>query len=199
MIARRFLGFSMPALSPPAASAAAPAADLVGALGGDFLGGVGGWLSAPATLHAGQGRAAVALALDWLEALGSQQQWPPKVALALNLCADEALANIAHHAHHPDGRAAQIWLACGPVAGGIALCIEDDGPAFDPTAQASPQLAASLDEADPGGHGLRLMRHFLRALHYQRHPSAHPDGAAPGAAHELAAARNRLWMEVALP
>ena len=50
----------------------------------------------------------------------------------------------------------------------MRLSIEDNGAVFDPTAQASPALAPSLDEAQVGGHGLRLMRHYLRALHYQR-------------------------------
>ena len=40
--------------------------------------------------------------------------------------------------------------------------------AFDPKAQESPALAASLDEAQVGGHGLRLMRHYLRQLLYRR-------------------------------
>ena len=75
---------------------------------------------------------------------------------------------MASHARRADGQSAQLWLACGPTPGGLALRIEDDGEAFDPTAQASPQLAASLDEAQIGGHGLRLMRHYLRHLLYRR-------------------------------
>jgi anti-sigma regulatory factor (Ser/Thr protein kinase) len=110
----------------------------------------------------------VASALAWLEALGERHGWPPKALFALTLCADEALANVASHARRADGQSAQLWLACGPTPGGLALRIEDDGEAFDPTAQASPQLAASLDEAQIGGHGLRLMRHYLRHLLYRR-------------------------------
>ena len=53
--------------------------------------------------------------------------------------------------------------------------------AFDPTAQASPDLAASLDEAQVGGHGLRLMRHYLHQMLYRRE-----------------ALRNVLLLEVAL-
>jgi serine/threonine-protein kinase RsbW len=63
----------------------------------------------------------------------------------------------------------------------VALCIEDDGVPFDPTAQESPALATSLDEAHVGGHGLRLMRHYLHRMLYRRAPD-----------------RNVLLLEVAL-
>ena len=116
-------------------------------------------------------------ALAWLQALGEHQAWPPKTLFALTLCADEALANIVPQPNQP----LHLWLACGPTAHGLALRIEDNGVAFDPTAQASPDLAASLDEAQVGGHGLRLMRHYLHQMLYRRE-----------------ALRNVLLLEVAL-
>ena len=139
------------------------------------------WTAPPERLAPGSGAPAVAAALAWLEALAERQAWPAKARGALVLCADEALANIGAYARTASGEAAQLWLACGPSAGGLALCIEDDGTAFDPTTQALPELAASLDEARIGGHGLRLMRHYLRQLLYRR---AH--------------GRNVLLLEVAL-
>lgn len=111
---------------------------------------------------------ATGTALAWLEALGEQAHWPHRARTSLLLCADEALANIALHARTPTGDPARIELFCGPTEHGIALRIEDDGAAFDPTVQASPALAASLEDADIGGHGLRLMRHFLRQMLYLR-------------------------------
>ena len=126
------------------------------------------WTAPPAQFAPGSGPQALGPALDWLEQLGRAQGWPLRTHNVLRLCADEALANVTSHARRADGQSAQLWLACGPTPGGLALRIEDDGEAFDPTAQASPQLAASLDEAQIGGHGLRLMRHYLRHLLYRR-------------------------------
>lgn len=126
------------------------------------------WTAPPERLEPGCGAPAVVAALAWLEGLAERQAWPAKARLAMVLCADEALSNIGAYARTPAGAAAQLWLACGPTAGGLALCIEDDGTAFDPTAQELPALAASLDEARIGGHGLRLMRHYLRHLRYRR-------------------------------
>lgn len=138
------------------------------------------WRTEPERLAPGAGRPAVAAALAWLEALSERQAWPARARIALLLCADEALANVGTHARTSTGEAAHMWLACGASTGGIALCIEDDGLAFDPTAQTSPTLAATLDDALPGGHGLRLMRHYLQRLCYRREGE-----------------RNRLWLEVA--
>lgn len=126
------------------------------------------WTAPPDTLSPGAGPDAVAPALAWLEGLAERDGWPSKARFALTLCADEALANVGAYARTPGGGPARLWLACGRTAHGLALQIEDDGVAFDPTAQASPALAQSLDEARIGGHGLRLMRHYLRQLLYRR-------------------------------
>ena len=110
----------------------------------------------------------VAQMMVWLEQVGEARSWPPKSVFALTLCADEALTNIVNHAKPADGLALQIVLQLGMLDGGIALCLADNGLAFDPTQQASAELAESLDEADIGGHGLRLMRHYLQRFEYRR-------------------------------
>lgn len=126
------------------------------------------WLQPPERLAAGSGALAVEPALAWLRGLGLQWRLPPETGFALALCADEALTNIAAHARAAEGAPPRIWLACGRLAQGLGLWIADDGAAFDPTAQASPGLAPSLDDARPGGHGLRLLRHYAGAMHYRR-------------------------------
>ncbi len=126
------------------------------------------WAQPPELLQPTPGAAGVAEALTWLEALGESQAWPMRALMGLTLCADEALTNIASYALQPNGQPARMWLSCGTIEGGLGLCIEDDGAAFDPTTQEPPALAASLDEARIGGHGLRLMRHYLRQLRYRR-------------------------------
>ena len=111
----------------------------------------------------------LASALAWLEGLAQRDGWPARTLFALTLCADEALTNLISYASAPAGGAPlQLRLECTRSCSGVRLSIEDNGAVFDPTAQASPALAASLEEAQVGGHGLRLMRHYLRALHYQR-------------------------------
>lgn len=126
------------------------------------------WQGEPAQFAPGREAQAVQAAIDWLESLCGQWTLPGKLALAIGLCADELLANVTSHARRPDGSAAEIGLRLGKLAGGIGLLVSDDGAVFDLTAQESPELAASLDDAVPGGHGLRLIRHYTRAMHYRR-------------------------------
>ena len=111
---------------------------------------------------------AIASVIAWLEEVGEQQQWHAKSLFALTLCADEALTNIVTHAQAPTGQQLRIELMLGQMDDGIALCIADNGAAFDPTSRDSTELAESLDDADIGGHGLRLMRHYLQRFEYQR-------------------------------
>ena len=124
---------------------------------------------APDTLLLEPSVQGTASALAWLEALAERDGWPARTLFALTLCADEALTNVASYARAPQGQSPlHLRLECSRTPYGVALRIEDNGAAFDPTAQTSPALAPSLDEARVGGHGLRLMRHYLHTLHYQR-------------------------------
>ncbi|QXL85417.1 ATP-binding protein [Comamonas sp. NLF-1-9] len=126
------------------------------------------WQQAPHELAPGSGPKALAASLAWLEALCEELALPAQLGFVVGLCADEALANVTANARTPGGAPAQVWLAFGRLGGGVGLLVADDGAPFDPTRQASPGLAASLEEAVPGGHGLRLMRHYTRAMHYRR-------------------------------
>ncbi|QEA14112.1 ATP-binding protein [Comamonas flocculans] len=128
------------------------------------------WQQAPHEFAPDSGAQAVAASLAWLEALCEQLDLPAQLGFAVGLCADEALANVTANARAPGGAPAQVWLAFGRLEGGMGLLVADDGAPFDPTHKASPELAASLEEAVPGGHGLRLMRHYTRAMHYRRLP-----------------------------
>lgn len=106
---------------------------------------------------------------------------PERVAFALDLCANEAVANILSYAF-PDGGDHEIGVALERSAGELRLTIEDDGVPFDPVAAPAPAAAATLEDARVGGWGLGLIRdHAQRCEHERR------DG------------RNRLTIVLALP
>jgi anti-sigma regulatory factor (Ser/Thr protein kinase) len=111
-------------------------------------------------------------ALAWLAAIAERERWPERTAFKLGLCLDEALTNIVMHGF-PAGQLplppmAAITLSLQDDGQRLNLEIVDNGIAFDPTSQAAPARAASLDDAVIGGHGLRLMRHYLEDIHYER-------------------------------
>ena len=113
---------------------------------------------------------AVPRALQWLEAFAEQAQWPPRTVFGLTLCLDEALTNVVSYAFDPPapGIEPAITVSCVAEAGRIVLELRDNGRAYDPTAGDPPPLAACLDEAEIGGHGVRLMQHYLHELAYRR-------------------------------
>lgn len=135
----------------------------------EILSAVPSLLAAPDVLCPEPSPLGLSSALAWLEGLAERDGWPARTLFALTLCADEALTNVIAYASAPTGGAPlQLRLECARTADSVWLRMADNGAVFDPTAQGSPQLAPSLDDARVGGHGLRLMRHYLRALHYQR-------------------------------
>jgi serine/threonine-protein kinase RsbW len=113
----------------------------------------------------------IAAAVHWLEDLAMQEDWPARTAFGLTLSVDEALTNIVSYAFL-DGsggiRTANptIRLTCQRTQGEIVVKISDNGSPFDPLSIEIAPLAASLDEAVAGGHGLRLMRHYLKSISY---------------------------------
>lgn len=113
-------------------------------------------------------REAIAEVIAWLEEWGEHKGWPLKSVFALTLCAEEAMTNIVTHAKLGEGDALQIQLLLGVLDEVPALCIADNGAAFDPTTIESAPLAGNLDEAQIGGHGVRLMRHYLQRFEYRR-------------------------------
>jgi len=125
-----------------------------------------------ASLSLSPGPGAVTQALAWLESVAEQQHWHPRTAFKLCLCLDETLTNVVLYGFSNDngaaGAPAAIDLAILADDASVALDIVDNGVAFDPTQPTPKDLAKSLDEADIGGHGLRLIRHYLNDIQYRR-------------------------------
>lgn len=113
-------------------------------------------------------RQALAQAHGWLAQQAQQHNWPSRVRFALQLVLDEALNNVIRHGFPADPPPdAVIELTLVSVLPFVHLDIRDNGVAFDPTQQIPGALATNLKEARPGGHGLRLMRHYLHDMTYQ--------------------------------
>lgn len=116
----------------------------------------------------------IEVALDWLRSLAAQHQWPERVAFGLILSADEALTNIVAHSASAQpaevgrGVSTSVRLVCERQSEALLVRIEDDGPEFDPTQVNPNPLAESIDDATVGGHGVRLMHHYLTSIHYAR-------------------------------
>jgi serine/threonine-protein kinase RsbW len=64
---------------------------------------------------------------------------------------------------------AHLRLRLQLEAAQLVLELDDNGPAFDPTAAPAPDLDASIDQRPVGGLGLHLVRELAHSLDYRRH------------------------------
>jgi serine/threonine-protein kinase RsbW len=102
----------------------------------------------------------------WIEGF-IQQDTSPDVSFAVQLCLEEAVANIIMYGatkHDP------LEIAVELKRNGATLVarIEDNGRQFDPTRAPLPTPARSLEEAKVGDVGIHLMRSFASGMDYER-------------------------------
>lgn len=128
------------------------------------------FVETPATLLEIRADAAdVRSASLWLQEQGNARTVPPDQIFRLDLCLNEALANVIEHGGH-DAALAPVRLSLEAdvdESGGHAkLKISDAGRAFNPLAATPKTLPGSLAQASPGGLGLGLMRSFADEVAY---------------------------------
>lgn len=92
---------------------------------------------------------------------------PAADALAFELALEEVFMNVVMHGA-PQGRAPRVEVSLALGADGLALTVEDDGPAFDPLSLPPPDVAAGLEQRPVGGLGVHLVRRLMDAVHYHR-------------------------------
>jgi serine/threonine-protein kinase RsbW len=106
----------------------------------------------------------------WIEALAESYGFDADVLFAMQLCVEEALANVVLHGYrsepgHP------IVIQASISAGILFFTIDDQAPPFSPVEHRSlNDLAnsATLESIEPGGNGIRLLNRFAGSLTYER-------------------------------
>lgn len=113
----------------------------------------------------------VRLASEWLARDVAACGVPAVDSCRLDLCLNEALANVIAHG---GGRSSAVPIALllqvrrQSDSGEASVTVSDAGPEFDATTAALKPKASSLAEATPGGLGLLMMRQCSDILSYQR-------------------------------
>jgi serine/threonine-protein kinase RsbW len=105
----------------------------------------------------------------WIAELSETHHLSPQLTSHVDLCLTEIVTNCIIHgyARIPAPKDAVI-VSCTRQSAQIVCCIEDHGVAFDPLAQVLAPLPTSLEHAQIGGSGLRLVRRFAEQLDYRR-------------------------------
>lgn len=88
---------------------------------------------------------------------------------AINLAVEEAVVNSIMYAY-PEGEHGYVELAAQWDAAGheLAFVLQDQGVAFDPLAQPEADTTLPLEERQPGGLGILLVREIMDDVSYQR-------------------------------
>jgi anti-sigma regulatory factor (Ser/Thr protein kinase) len=102
----------------------------------------------------------------WIEGL-ARQGMSTDVSFAVQLCLEEAVANIIMYGAARDDRL-EIAVELERNGGTLVARIEDNGRQFDPTRAPPPAVAASLEQAKVGDLGIHLMRSFASGMDYER-------------------------------
>lgn len=111
--------------------------------------------------------AEVARMSQWLQDILNEWHIPPALQFKLDLSANEAVTNILSYAF-PNGGEHQILLNLSFDIEWLVLHIEDDGIAFNPLEMPPHEQPRSLAEAEIGGLGIHLIRHYMDECEYQR-------------------------------
>jgi anti-sigma regulatory factor (Ser/Thr protein kinase) len=115
----------------------------------------------------------VARLWPWVEALAAEYSISNKTQFAMHLCLEEVVSNIIRHGY---GSQQNQPITISFAAAGtdyVEFIVDDHAPPFDPLLQTPIEEAvaiSSIEQLEPGGQGIRLMKKFAHGLAYQRLP-----------------------------
>jgi serine/threonine-protein kinase RsbW len=108
-------------------------------------------------------------AQTWVEELSDFYGLADETRFAVQLCMEEALANVVLHGYrsepgHP------IVIRSWASDRVLYFAIEDKAPPFTPSAPVptNGDVPANLESITPGGNGIRLLHRFAGSLAYER-------------------------------
>ncbi|HYH92863.1 MAG TPA: ATP-binding protein [Candidatus Saccharimonadales bacterium] len=93
---------------------------------------------------------------------------PPVCIDDLVQAVDEAATNVIVHGYR--GRPGWLDVRAGVDGDRIVITLEDEAPAFDPTAAPEPDLTVPPGQRRPGGMGIHLMRLATDEIDHAQRP-----------------------------
>lgn len=82
------------------------------------------------------------------------------------LAVDEACTNVIEHGYRSEAAGQSIEIVCRLEGDRFAMTVIDDGPAFDPLAQADPDPSVPVEEREPGGWGIYFIKKVMDEVIY---------------------------------
>lgn len=104
----------------------------------------------------------------WVEELADRYRLGADTRFAIQLCMEEALANVVIHAYHNEpGHPIRVRSWASEDA--LNFAIEDEAPPFIPSVPAATNggTPVTLETITPGGNGIRLLHRFAGSVSYE--------------------------------
>lgn len=109
------------------------------------------------------GREALPALLDDIESGLAERGVSQGCIAAVTIALDEVVSNAFGH-----GGASVVQVLLHADDEQISVEVDDDGPAFDPTAAAAPHTGAALEDRAVGGLGLHMVAKLMDEVAYER-------------------------------
>ncbi len=104
---------------------------------------------------------------EWAEEFAQLAGLPANLLFAIQLCIEEAVANIIMYSGVREARR-KVTVELVQADDHVLATIEDRGRCFDPTATPPHRMPASVQQAPVGQLGIHLMRAFATDMRYER-------------------------------
>lgn len=118
----------------------------------------------------------ISAAAQWVDTIATGQKFPEQLVFALQVCVEELLTNVVRHG----GAKSSGDLSDVPVppldveitissgAQRVSMTVEDNGKPFDVVNAPAHRIDQPLDEVQPGGLGIQLIRNFASSIAYEQ-------------------------------
>lgn len=99
---------------------------------------------------------------------GQWHEVPEQMVFVVKLSLDELVTNIVVHSASRNPTVHEIVLRLHTNQHELHAEVEDDGCAFNPLELPEPDVNATLQDRDPGGLGIHLVRSLMDRVNYRR-------------------------------
>lgn len=118
------------------------------------------------SLHLSTAGDAVTRAIEELRSACREHGVGERDLAALELICDELVSNVSHHAYGDEDGPLELEIELDETR--CILTLTDQGPPFDPSRRADPDVDVPLEEREIGGLGILLVREQADRMEYRR-------------------------------
>jgi serine/threonine-protein kinase RsbW len=118
----------------------------------------------------------ISAAAQWVDTIAAAQQFPEQLVFALQVCLEELLTNVVRHGGaKSSGDLSEVpvpplnvEITISTGAQRVSMTVEDNGKPFDVVSAPAHGIDQPLDEVQPGGLGIQLIRNFASSIAYEQ-------------------------------